>query len=345
MNNNYAITTSTSTNEFINQFIVFEIKEYQYGINIQDVIEVIKLPQIEFSQTTPEGVIGIFNYNGTIIKVIDICPLLGFETNNFNVNNQLIIISNGNSCYALHVEKIINIIQADNEKIQNLPYDSEASLVKEIYKTNDSAINIIDTQKIEELIAKNSNKSNEIKYELLFPNDEKSKQILELRAKQNKKEHELFSFQVDNSTTNQYVLFTLNEQNYYLDLKYVKEMTSLKRLNVTKLPYTQDHIKGMVNIKGDFLVVLDLKNFLNDEKSEITKNSKLIIVESKNFNLAFLVDDIQYIKNIEDNRKIEMNKASNSPYIACEFMEEDKLYSILNFEKIINDERLYVNIK
>ena len=125
----------------------------------------------------------------------------------------------------------------------------------------------------------------------------------------------------------------------------MKEFTSIKRLKITKLPYTQDFIKGIINLKGDFLVVIDLKRFLNNNSSTLNEGSKLIVVNGKNFNVALLVDDIKYIKNLKNAQITNKTMSRSSDYISGEFVEDDILYSVLNFERFINDERLYINIK
>ena len=139
-------------------------------------------------------------------------------------------------------------------------------------------------------------------------------------------------------------MFTIGEQNYYLDLKYVKEFVSLKRLKITPLPYTQDYIKGIINIKGDYIVVIDLKRFLRNDINEITPNNKLIIISGRNFNVALMVDDVKYIRTLENIHEYNQNIMHNSEYTLAEFTEENILYSILNVEKIINDEKIYINI-
>lgn len=345
MNNNYAITSNTFNQDMTNHYIVFELKSNLYAIDIHNVIEVINIPQIDIPQNTPKGVIGIFNYNGNMINVVDLCPLIGFEPNEFTINNQLIIVCSENVYYAVHTEKIINIIQGEYTKIQSLPYNVNNSILKEVYKTDENSINIVDVKKIEEVISNTETNTSKINYLQLFPQDEKSKQILNLRAELNRNSQEIFSFPVNMDAINQYILFELDSQNYYLDLKYIKEFISLKRLNITKLPYTKDFIKGIINHKGDFLVVLDLKKFLNNDREGAKEGTKLIIVESPNFNLALLVDEIKFIKSLKNINLSEMSPSNSSPYISHEFMEENELYSILNFEKIINDERLYINIK
>ena len=343
MNNNYALTSISNIRNSNNYYIVFILNNKQYAINIQNVVEVINLPEIETPIITPKGIIGMFNYNGQMIKAIDLCPFLGFNTNHFLINNQLIIAIVEDNCFAIHTDKIMNVIQLEEENIQAMPFSIENSILEKVYKSHENAINIININTVNALISKQNQPEGDINYTTLFPDDEKSKQILNIRAKENKKAQELFSFPFNLNTINQYILFSLDKSNYYLDLKYVKEFTTLKRLNITKLPYTKEFIKGIINLRGEFLVVVDLEKFLNENSTKQKETTKLIIVEGKNFNIGLLVVDIKYIKDLKNVQKTTMY-TGNSKYIYSEFIEEDVLYSILNFEKIINDEKIYINI-
>ena len=346
MNNNYPILLNKENNNSINYYIIFIVNGRKYAVNIKNVIEVINIPDMEIPEKKmPKGIIGMFNYNGEMIKAVDLSPWLGFETIPFTINNQLIITVIDDNCFAIHTESIENIIQFEEEKIQKIPYNSNESILQEVYKSDDdTSVNIINLNKLKQCLSYNNiSIEQKINYLDLFPKDEKSIQILKLRARQHKIDKQVLSFPINLDYGNQYILFTLNEQNYYLDLKYVKEFTTIKRLNITKLPYTQDFIKGIINIKGEFLVVIDLKKFLNNSSQNDKKAGKLIIVEGKNFDIAFLVDEIKYIKNLKNLPKSPVNM-DGATYIYSEIMEENVLYSILNFEKIINDERLYINI-
>lgn len=354
MQNNTALSLVSDLQDSAQYFIVLELKNKKYAINIHNVVEVINIPNIEIPQTTPEGIIGVFNYNGTMIKTVDLCPFLGFDTPKFSINNRLIIACYNNEFFAVHTENIETITKFDEENIQSIPYSFEQSLLKQIYKSPKGSVNIIDIAVLYELISAKTSKKSKIDYANLYPHDEKSNAILKLRTKNHITSHEPFSFPDSSQSAKQYILFTMNNQNYFIDIKYVKEFISLKRLNITKLPYTEDYITGIVSVKGEFLVVFDLKSFLNTDKNkensnilpdkkQVNKNGKLIVVEGKNFNIALLVDDIKYIKNLKDVHKSKIYSSSQN-YIYAEFMEDDELYSILNFEDIINDNRLYINI-
>ena len=344
MNNNYQLEIAQENNltaNFENNYIVFSLRNKHYAINIKDVLEIINMPELEITEQTPKGVIGIFNYNGIMIKAIDLCPFLGFETPAFSINNQIIIITKGEHCFAVHTEQIENVVQFESEDIQKIPYESENSILSAVYRDKNTTVSIIDTDILLKFLSEKQAVDNTINYANLFPTDEKSLQILKLRANQHKIKQDSFAFPVTTNSINQYILFSLDELNYYLDLKYVKEFTSIKRKNITKIPYTQDFIRGLINIKGEFMLVLDLKKFLNPNSTSNTEGNKLIITEGKNFHLAFLVDDIKYIKTLKN---IPTTLNSGSGYISSEIMEEDGLNSIINFEKIIGDEKLYINV-
>lgn len=345
MNNKYLPASSIYEENKYSNYIVFSLNSKYYAIPISNVIEVIHIPKIDIPQNTPTGVIGILNYNDVMIKVVDLCPFLGFQTQPFNLSNQLVIVCVKGQYFAIRTETIVNISQFGIKDIHPIPFKQDDSILSNVFKVNSEMISIIDLNKLDELMELNENEKSIINYEELFPNDEKSNQILDIRAENTKKHSDVFSFPVNINSNNQFILFKIDNQNYYLDLKYVKEFNSIKRLNITKLPYTQDFIRGLINLKGDFLVVIDMKKFLNNNSSTLTEGSKLIIVDGKNFNIALLVDDIKYIKNLKNAQITNKTMTSTSDYISGEFVEDDVLYNVLNFEKFINDERLYINVK
>lgn len=344
MNNNYPDTIKKEEKASEDYYIVFSLKDKLYAINIKNVIEVINIPVIEVPETMPSGITGFFNYKGLMIKSVDLCPLLGFEQSKYNINDKLIIININNTCLAIHTDAIVNIFLFEDSHIHKIPYSAENSILKNIYENDNKSICIIDTENLNTILEINTKRQTSVEYPVLFPDDNKTKQILELRNTNSSNQTNLYSFNFNLVTENQYILFTLNNSGFYLELKYIKEFSTTRRYKLTKLPYTPPYIKGLVNIKGDFLIVIDLKLFLDMEDTGYTKNSKLIILDKKEFKIALLVDDIKYIQNLNNLTPLAFNN-NISKYVYAEFLENDKLYTVLNAEKIINDERLYINIE
>ena len=167
MNNyNYpTIQQNTDGNNILEEnYIVFSLCNKKYAINIKNVIEVMNLPVIDIPESMPEGVTGIFNYKGLMIKAIDLCPMLGFEPRNFTVNNKLIIINLDGSFLAIHTDSIINIFSFEKTNIQPIPYSAENSILKNIYKNETEQICIVDIDNLNNLLALNTKKQNNIDY-------------------------------------------------------------------------------------------------------------------------------------------------------------------------------------
>ena len=343
MNNNYPVPTENIKASSDEYYIVFSLREKQYAINIKNVIEVIHLPEIEFHEKMPKGVTGIFNYKGLVIKAIDLCPILGFEQNKPNINSKLIIVNTNEVCLAIHTDTIINIFSFDSSHIHEMPYYVENSILRNIYENENGSICIIDVDNLNNILESNTKKTNSISTLTLFSENKNPRQIIELRNSHSIENQNNYAFNFNLVTENQYILFTLNDNCFYIDLKYIKEFSTTKRYKITKLPYTPPFIKGLINLKGDFLIVIDLKLFLDIEPTSNQKNSKLIILEKKEFNIALLVDDIKYIQNLNNLTPLVFNN-NISKYVYAEFLENNKLYTVLNAEKILNDERLYIDI-
>ena len=70
----------------------------------------------------------------------------------------------------------------------------------------------------------------------------------------------------------------------------------------------------------------------------------MIIIDSADLKLALWVDNVVDIINIsEDNIEIKNNPELSKLYIKAEVLIDGKVYNILNIEKLISDEKLYVN--
>jgi len=145
----------------------------------------------------------------------------------------------------------------------------------------------------------------------------------------------------------QYLIFSLNEHKYCLHATFIRELINLKNLVITKIPYTPSFILGITNLKGNFYSILDLKNFINikpDKTNTNIENEKVIILESNEIKLALLVDDIINLVTIsKENINIKNDKNLDDLFIKAETYINNEICNILNIDKLINDNRLYID--
>ena len=130
------------------------------------------------------------------------------------------------------------------------------------------------------------------------------------------------------------ISFNLNDDLYCISLDTLKEV--MKDTTITKVPGTPDFIAGIMNLRGDYITVLDVKKFLNleqkqKESEEKAEKTPVIIVSYNDMELALMIDKINELFEMPEDRII----SSNEGYYLAEFIRNDMPYTILNIEKIL----------
>lgn len=335
-----------------NLHLCFVLDNKTYALNAKNVLEVTSLPLINNPQKLPEYIIGILNYNDMFINIADIRKILALPQKEYSLSNKVIIIKGDESLFAIIADEITDFFTSNPTQVQRVMGESSNSIIKTFYKIEDTVVNIINIEQLESTIKKAQFDENKTDYSSLFPKDETAMFVLQKRAHDIAKLPEM-SLDSDIYGKDQYIILKIQNHTYCIYSLFVKELVSPKNYPITKIPYTPCFVKGIINLKGNFYTVIDLNEFIgissNESKEEITQepkiqDKKIIVVDSVELKLAFLVDDIIDIiniseENIEQKNDINLDKL----YIKAEVYIDDKVYNILNVDKIINDKRLYID--
>lgn len=336
--------TLFNTNDFENLHLCFLLDYNIYAINAQNVLEVATLPLINNSQKLPEYIAGILNYNDLFINVVDLRKVLSLPQAHYKLTNKIIIIKGEESLFAVIVDKVTDFFTANLLQIQRVMGENHCKIIKNFYKINDDVVNIIDITSLENIVKKVQFEENTTNYDNLFPQDEESICILQKRQREIAK---IPSMNLDTTIygKDQYIIFKIGNHRYCLYSYYVKELITLKNYPLTTIPYTPEYIMGIINHKGSFYSVLNLKNFVGLNENNTIEDNKVIVLESQEIKLALLVDDIINIINIaEDDIINNTDKKLDALFIKGEAYINNEIYNILNLDKLINDERLYINM-
>lgn len=99
------------------------------------------------------------------------------------------------------------------------------------------------------------------------------------------------------SGTNQYLTFTLGSETFALDIAQVREVLELSAL--TRIPRTPSFMRGVINLRGHAVPVVDMRIKFDLESIEDTVNTCIIIVETffdgHNTVLGALVDSVSEV--------------------------------------------------
>jgi purine-binding chemotaxis protein CheW len=103
---------------------------------------------------------------------------------------------------------------------------------------------------------------------------------------------------------NQYLTFTLERELFALDIASVREVLELA--NITRVPRTPDFIRGVINLRGRAVPVVDLKLKFGLGETVRTVNTCIIIVEvcldGEDTVLGALADSVQEVYDMESSQ-------------------------------------------
>lgn len=312
------------------------IGENKYAVNSDNVLEIMKLPALDYPQKLPNNIVGLLKYNNFVINVIDIRFYLNISVPGYTTANELLIVKTDEIIFGIITDKIIGILPFDTVYMDAIPFVDNKMVIDSLYKLNQETIFIINIYAIENLL-KEHNQWENVDIPTLFPQDEVSKSIMTKRTSAIADKSSLKLASGELHVKNKYISFNLNDDYYCIALDFVKEV--LKDTSITNVPGTPDFVEGIMNLRGDYITVINLKNFLGLPSSKKEADKKpVIIVKCNELKLALLIDKINELFDFQENDLQEANEG----YFSNEFVYKDILYTVLNVEKISSDKRIII---
>lgn len=151
----------------------------------------------------------------------------------------------------------------------------------------------------------------------------------------------------EKAKNSQYFTFMLKKEIFCIEVLPIKEI--IEYLNITRVPMMQSFVKGITNIRGNIIPVVDLSERLGLGITTLDKKTCIVIVEvngeGQKFDMGILIDSINQvleldIEDIEETpnfgSKIEEKFISRMVKIGESFVDVLNLDSILDINDLSN---------
>ena len=147
--------------------------------------------------------------------------------------------------------------------------------------------------------------------------------------------------------TSEYLTFFLSGEEYAIEVSKIESV--LEYTKITPLPGTDETIKGVINLRGRALPVVDLRMVLALDDSDITLDTSIIVmfIDSGDeiLTLGGLVDSVKEVveilpEDIQDAPKVGIRIKSS--FIVGIAKKEDNFTIILDIDKILNTEQMSI---
>lgn len=145
-----------------------------------------------------------------------------------------------------------------------------------------------------------------------------------------------------------YLTFTVADELYTIAILYIKEI--IEYVNLTPVPMAPPYIRGVLNLRGNVLPVIDLAVRFGAEAQEITKHTCIVIVElttadEETLNLGVVVDavnDVLTLKPEDFEPAPTFGSRIRAEFIHNIAKVDNRFIILLDVERVLSIEELTV---
>ena len=139
----------------------------------------------------------------------------------------------------------------------------------------------------------------------------------------------------------QYIVIKIDNEQYGIDIKYIDNIVRMQK--ITRVPKVQRYFKGVINLRGEVIPVMDLRVKFDMEEMKETKDTRIIILKlDKQSTVGIIVDAVREVVSLKetDMEKVATNAAdSRTQYISVIGKHENELISIINIISLVSEEK------
>lgn len=133
------------------QLVVFRLGNEEYGVEITQVREIIKMKEITRIPNAPEFIEGVINLRGQITTVTDLRKRLGTDGSTTNDQTRIIIVELDNSTIGMIVDSVSEVLRLSKKDIDSTPEivsNLETKYIRGVGKLKDRLLILLDLNKI-----------------------------------------------------------------------------------------------------------------------------------------------------------------------------------------------------
>ncbi len=143
------------------------------------------------------------------------------------------------------------------------------------------------------------------------------------------------------SMEGKYLTFVLGSEEYGIEILRVREIIGL--MDITTVPQTPDYMKGVINLRGKVIPVIDLRLKFSMQEEDHTQETCVIVVEVNSTSIGLIVDSVSEVSNIS-NEEIEeapgFGQSIDTGFIMGLGKAKDKIIIMLDIGAVLSAEEL-----
>ena len=137
--------------------------------------------------------------------------------------------------------------------------------------------------------------------------------------------------------TTQFIVIKLGNEQYGVNIQYIDNIVRMQ--HITRVPKVAPYLKGVINLRGEVIPVMSLRQKMGLEPDEITKATRIIILKlEQHGTIGIMVDEVKEVVTL-NNQEIEKvsydNIEERTTFLSSIGKENGNLISLLDLNVVV----------
>ena len=145
----------------------------------------------------------------------------------------------------------------------------------------------------------------------------------------------------DGAIDDMYLTFELGDEIYGIGIKYVTEIVGIQ--NITEVPDMPDFVKGVVNLRGQVIPVVDVRLRFHMQERDYDERTCIVVVNIDDIQLGLVVDTVNEVMTISSSSISPPPKvaaANSAQYIKGMGKIGDSVKILLDGQKLLFEDEV-----
>lgn len=133
-----------------------------------------------------------------------------------------------------------------------------------------------------------------------------------------------------------YLTFSIGKEDYGIEIRYVTEIIGIQM--VTEVPELPDYVRGIINLRGKIIPVIDIRLRFKKEFKEYNDRTCIIVIDIFEVSIGLIVDSVSEVLNIDESNVVlppDMKTGFNNRYVKGIGKVGSEVKLLLDCEKLL----------
>lgn len=146
---------------------------------------------------------------------------------------------------------------------------------------------------------------------------------------------------MEDTQKGKFLTFAVGKEDYGIEIKFVTEIIGIQE--ITSIPELPAYIKGIINLRGKIIPVMDVRLRFKKEPMEYNDRTCIVVVDISELSIGLIVDNVSEVLNIDENNIVpppSEKTGFNNRYVKGIGKVDNAVKLLLDCNKLLNEDEI-----